>query len=282
MTRSFDVFLDLRLNKRLSKPSRHRWFETPSLSLWRHCKVWEHITGLGAEHCLSKWSLQWRHNHQPYDWFPNRLFRHRSKKTSKLRVIGLCAGNAPVTGEFPSQMASDAEKVSIWWRHNMKSEWEHMSRILWQHIKNAFTIASKHSHKAHFSKKKYYPQYAGILVWYQISFSKYVFNVVLHCQLLTEAQRYHCKYNFATASFILLSRDLFNCREFYFTAASFVLLPRDLFYCREFYFSTASFILLPRVLSYHREIYFATASFIFTTCSKIKLVVVKIKLAAAK
>ena len=105
----------------------------------------------------------------------------------------------------------------------------------------------------------------------------------------TEAQRYHCKYNFATASFILLPWVLFYCREFYFTAASFVLLPRDLFYCREFYFSTASFILLPRVLLYHREFYFAAASFIFTTASfnllqvvKIKLAVVKIKLVVLK
>ena len=31
----------------------------------------------------------------------NRLFRHRSKKTSKICVTGLCAGNSPVTGEFP-------------------------------------------------------------------------------------------------------------------------------------------------------------------------------------
>ena len=37
MTRRFDVFCDLRLNKRFSKQSRHRWFETPSCSLWRHC-----------------------------------------------------------------------------------------------------------------------------------------------------------------------------------------------------------------------------------------------------
>ena len=61
-------------------------------------------------------SLQWRHNgrdgvsnHQPYDYLVNRLFRHRSKKTSKLRVTGLCAGNSTATGEFPAQMASNAE-----------------------------------------------------------------------------------------------------------------------------------------------------------------------------
>ena len=68
--------------------------------------------------------LQWRHNgrdgvsnHQPHDCLLNRLFRRRSKKTSKLRVTGLCVGNSPVTGEFPAQKACSAENVSIWWRH---------------------------------------------------------------------------------------------------------------------------------------------------------------------
>ena len=70
-------------------------------------------------------SLQWRHNgrqcvsnHQPHDCLLNRLFRARSKKTSKLRVTGLCVANSPGTGEFPTQMASNAENVSIWWRHH--------------------------------------------------------------------------------------------------------------------------------------------------------------------
>ena len=70
-------------------------------------------------------ALLWRHNdrdgvsyHQPRDCLLNRLFRRRSKKTSKLRVTGLCAGNSPVTGEFPAQWASNAENVSIWWHHH--------------------------------------------------------------------------------------------------------------------------------------------------------------------
>ena len=60
-------------------------------------------------------ALQWRHNgrdgvsnHQPHDCLLNQ------KKTSKLRVTGLCARNSPVTGEFPAQMASYAENVSNW------------------------------------------------------------------------------------------------------------------------------------------------------------------------
>ena len=36
VTRSFDVFFDLRRSKLLIKHSRRRWFETPSRSLWRH------------------------------------------------------------------------------------------------------------------------------------------------------------------------------------------------------------------------------------------------------
>ena len=36
VTRSFHVFFDLRLNKRLSKQSGCWWFETLSCSVWRH------------------------------------------------------------------------------------------------------------------------------------------------------------------------------------------------------------------------------------------------------
>ena len=69
--------------------------------------------------------LQWRYNgrdcvskHQPQGCLLSHLFRRRSNNTSKLRVTGLCAGNSPVTGEFPTQMVSNAENVSLWWRHH--------------------------------------------------------------------------------------------------------------------------------------------------------------------
>ena len=39
VTRRFDVFFDLRPNKRLSKHWWGWWFETPSRSLWCHCNV---------------------------------------------------------------------------------------------------------------------------------------------------------------------------------------------------------------------------------------------------
>ena len=37
VTRSFDVFFDLRQNTRLNKQSRGWWFETPLHSSWRNC-----------------------------------------------------------------------------------------------------------------------------------------------------------------------------------------------------------------------------------------------------
>ena len=73
--------------------------------------------------------LQLRHNehddvsnHQPGDCLLSRLLRRRSKKTSKLRVTGLCARNSPVTGEIPAQRASNAENVPIWWRHYLSEK----------------------------------------------------------------------------------------------------------------------------------------------------------------
>ena len=88
---------------------------------------------------MPPWPLHWRHNerdcvsnHQHHDRLLNRLFKRRSKKTSKLRVTGLCEGNSPVTGEFPARRASNAENVSIWWRH-------HDPWLLWNYVNNGNT-----------------------------------------------------------------------------------------------------------------------------------------------
>ena len=131
VTRSFDVSFDLRPNIWLKKQLWCWWFETPSRSLWRHCNVLANLLHVSSL-CLriapaaENASLRWRHNghdsvsnHQPHHCLLNRLFRHRSKKTSKFRVTGLCAGNSPGTGEFPAQRASYAENVSIWWRNDV-------------------------------------------------------------------------------------------------------------------------------------------------------------------
>ena len=87
----------------------------------------------GSPQWIGAGSLRWRHNDhagvsnlQPPGCLLNRLFRRKSKKTSKLRVTGLCAGNSPGTGEFSAQMASYAENISIWWRHHVSNFIPHL------------------------------------------------------------------------------------------------------------------------------------------------------------
>ena len=103
---------------------------TPKITLISTNKFLYHLSkGPAAVMCqlpLGR-SLRWRHNgqggvsnHQPRDCLLNRIFRCRSKKTSKLRVTGLCAGNSPGTGEFPAQKTSYAENISISWRHHVR------------------------------------------------------------------------------------------------------------------------------------------------------------------
>ena len=71
--------------------------------------------------------LQWHHNgrdsvsnHQPRECLLSRLIRQRSKKTSKPRATGLCAGNSPETGEsswnfqeLPMTRARSMQKVKV-------------------------------------------------------------------------------------------------------------------------------------------------------------------------
>ena len=120
-----------------------RWAVVIAIEIWksRSSLQWNVNTSLEvASHCdpeiKPNVTLQWRHNgldsvsnHQPHQCLLSHLFGRRSKKTSKLRVTGLCARNSPGTGEFPARMASYAENVSIWWRH---------------HVINAMTSSKKH------------------------------------------------------------------------------------------------------------------------------------------
>ena len=100
--------------------------------------------------CTEDPTLEWRHNghdsvshHQAQCCLLNRLFRGRSTKTSKLRVTGLCAGNSPGTGEFPAQMTSNAENVSIWWRHHGKcTHGSHYVVLLWPILPIYFRVIS--------------------------------------------------------------------------------------------------------------------------------------------
>ena len=107
-------------------PGSWWWYNIRKIYYYHHSTSIIHIHILMKTGGGNPWismPLQWRHNghdsvsnHQPHDCLLNHLFNCRSKKTSTLRVTGLCAGNSPGIGEFPAQMASNAENVSIWWR----------------------------------------------------------------------------------------------------------------------------------------------------------------------
>ena len=80
VTRSFDVFFDLRLNKRLSKQSRRRWFETPLRSLWRHC----HVTSTPWSQALAT-GLKMRNISRPW---PNLSSSEGSQDISACQISG--------------------------------------------------------------------------------------------------------------------------------------------------------------------------------------------------
>ena len=116
------------------------------LNFTEFCSLW-----FSWQHQVLAWcqsgTLQWRHyghgdvsNHQPHYCLLNHLFRRISKKITKIRITGLCARNSPVTSEFPSQMASNAEKASIWWHHHVVGHyqkqywlWSLMHRCITRH-----------------------------------------------------------------------------------------------------------------------------------------------------
>ena len=123
-------------------PSARTWESTPAIK--------DTSNGMIVRVLSNYYTLQWLHNgrdgvsnHQPHDCLLNRLFGRRSKKTSKLRVTGLCAGNSPVTGEFPAQMASNAENVSIWWRHHDLARNKILPCLRW---KNSYDRSHRHIH----------------------------------------------------------------------------------------------------------------------------------------
>ena len=82
---------------------------------------WNATSYLSGQYKGHWWpALRWCHNacdgvanHLPHDCLLSCLFTRRSMKTSKLRVIGLCKGNSPVTSEFPAQRAITRKMCSF-------------------------------------------------------------------------------------------------------------------------------------------------------------------------
>ena len=93
VTRSCDVFFDLRLNKRLSKHLRRWWYETPSRSLWRH-----------GDGFLRRLMLM-----------PYTMITSWQGNSFRIHDRAFCEGNPPVTVGIPSQRASHEELWCFLW-----------------------------------------------------------------------------------------------------------------------------------------------------------------------
>ena len=139
----------------------------------------------------------------PYNWFVPLQWRHNEHKgvsihrvsnvystvcsgaTSKLRVTGLCEGNSPVTSEFPAQRTSNAENVSIWWRHHVYfAVWEidllHHADILPTYFTPP-TVFTQTGHRPSISQiKLVWPRWTAFLdlhlMWWQLASKVTVFS----------------------------------------------------------------------------------------------------------
>ena len=101
VTRSFDVFFDLRLNKRLSKQSWGWWSETLSRPLWRHCNGNVHFFHAST-------ILTWCHGST---WDSDTSCSHKTVTITTICIMSLAVYNATVSAGY-----LDSESVSggIW------------------------------------------------------------------------------------------------------------------------------------------------------------------------
>ena len=93
------------------------WVNNRKAGDLRHNRAHYDVSVMVVKYVPEWW--QWRHNerdgvsnHQPRDCLLNRLFKAQIQKNIK------APRHWPLWGEFPAQKASNAENVSIWWRHN--------------------------------------------------------------------------------------------------------------------------------------------------------------------
>ena len=121
VTRSFDVFFDLRLNQWLRKQVCGWWSEMPSCSLWRHCNESDRYQNITKHSKITSW---WRHQMETFS-----------------ALLALCGWNPPVTGGFhPQRPVTRGFYVFFGLRLNkrlskqLRRWWfETPSRYLWRH-----------------------------------------------------------------------------------------------------------------------------------------------------
>ena len=123
VTRRFDVFFDLLLNKRLGKQWWGWWFETPSWSLWRHGNVCTQF----ALHCvLSQFGVVLIHILQGHSIHYNDVIM--STIASQITILTIVYSIVHWSTDQSSALLAFVRgihrrrgNVSIWWRHHVTS-----------------------------------------------------------------------------------------------------------------------------------------------------------------
>ena len=131
ITRSFDVFFDLRLNKRFSKQSWGWWFETLSGPLWHHRNATSileriyHITvGLHCIYILTNPQMRWKINKKNHPW---------------------CIAMYPQTYHsahwWPSVVMMPT--LSHWWQQRLLLWSTNQTHQRWHHINSYISVAAR-------------------------------------------------------------------------------------------------------------------------------------------
>ena len=113
MTRSFDVFFEICLNQQLSKQRRHRWIDTPSCSLWRHCNGCLTVSYTPYTFHFTYKDI-YIYTHTCTYTYTQTYFKENIKAP---RHWPLCV---EFTGDrwIHAQKTNYADNVSTWWRHH--------------------------------------------------------------------------------------------------------------------------------------------------------------------
>ena len=93
-------------------------------------------------------------NHQPHDCLLNRLFRRKSKKTSKLCVITLCAENSLVTGEFPPKWPVTQKMFHLMMSSRSRCFWQKFCSLT-SKLSSEFQVVKSNKHGTDFSISPY-------------------------------------------------------------------------------------------------------------------------------
>ena len=139
VTRSSDVFFDLRLNKRLSKQSRGWWFETLSCPLWRQCNGKQlpyQVRNLYTARQLSwpDWAVEYESGAKHFfQWFNYTLINRLLNKFQGRLSTRLLTPDAADEGHFGHMLKKASLIREILWKIKEYHQWKKHNMLRYLH-----------------------------------------------------------------------------------------------------------------------------------------------------